>query len=51
MESIFRVTTKDGQVFDLCRPESKDDQGWAQVYAIIGQAQSYEIIPQPTKEA
>ena len=50
MESIIRVTAKSGEVFDLCRPDSKDDQGWNQVYAIVGQAQCYEIIPQPNKE-
>jgi hypothetical protein len=44
MESILRVTTKDGEVHDLIRPDRKDDEGWAYVYAILGNAVRWEEI-------
>ncbi len=44
METILRVTTRQGEVIDLIRPDRNDEVGWLQIYAIVGNAVRIEEI-------
>lgn len=46
MESILRLTMRNGEVWNLVKPDRNDEEAWLQVYALIGNAQTIEVIPQ-----
>ena len=45
ISSIIRAMTRDGDTIDLVRPQSSDYEAWGNVFAILGNALHYEILP------